>query len=225
MGGDAAIAGTSGGRVRGLNIPLLPNGTKVLVIAAHPDDMESWCGGTLALLTDAGADVCLLLATSGEAGSRDERDTRESLRAVREAEALEAARLLGIRNVTFLGLPDGEVENDRDLRVQLVAAIRELRPEVMFTFDPERPYPPYLSHPDHRAVGRAALDAVAPLARSRLALRGESRLATLAPHQVSEVWLFASDAPNTPVDITRTLERKIQARLAHVSQTRDAQAD
>lgn len=111
-----------------MNDDVLPNATTVLVIAAHPDDMESWCGGTLALLTDAGADVCLLLATSGEAGSRDEHDTRESLRAVREAEALRAAGLLGIGKVTFLGLPDGEVENDQNLRVQLVAAIREYFP-------------------------------------------------------------------------------------------------
>lgn len=94
----------------------------------------------------------------------------------------------------------------------------------MFTFDPEHPYPPHLSHPDHRAVGRTTLDAVAPLARSRLALGGESQLSALAPHRVGEVWLFASDAQDTPLDITLSLERKIAARLAHVSQTRDAQA-
>ncbi|GAA5512306.1 1D-myo-inositol 2-acetamido-2-deoxy-alpha-D-glucopyranoside deacetylase [Deinococcus carri] len=197
---------------------------RALVIAAHPDDLESWCGGTVALLADAGVHVHLLLATSGEAGSRDPQDTRQSLRERREAEARRGASLLGIENVTFLRLPDGEVENNRALKIMLIQAIREHCPDVVFTFDPEHPYPPYLSHPDHRAVGRAALDAVAPLARSRLAFEGEPLLAGLAPHRVREVWLFASSVADRAVDIQTTLERKVEARLAHASQTRDAQA-
>lgn len=194
------------------------------MIAAHPDDLESWCGGTAALLTGAGTQVHLLLATSGEAGSRDPQDTRETLRERREAEARRGAALLGVQDITFLRIPDGEVENTRALRVALVRAIRQARPEIVFTFDPEHPLPPYLSHPDHRAVGRAALDAVAPLARSRLAFGGEPLLAGLVPHRVREVWLFASSVADRAVDIREVLGRKIEARLAHESQTRDPSA-
>lgn len=118
---------------------------------------------------------------------------------------------------------DGEVEDTRALRGDLVAAIRRWQPEVLFTRDPEHPWPPYLAHRDHRVVGRVALDAVYPLARDPLAFP-EHRLAGLAPHAVRSVWLFASAAAAGAVDITAGFERKIAARLAHRSQTPDPAA-
>jgi LmbE family N-acetylglucosaminyl deacetylase len=191
-----------------------------MAVAAHPDDIERWCAGTLAHAMDMGATVRLLLVTSGEAGSSDPHATRESVSAQREREAESAAHRLGIAELTFLREPDGAVENTASLRGALVKWIRCWRPTVFFTFDPEYPDPPYLSHRDHRTVGRAALDAVYPLARDRLAFP-ELEANGLPPHAVQAVWLFASTRATAYVDIASTFERKLAARLAHESQTVD----
>ncbi len=200
-----------------------PGAVSILAVAAHPDDIESWCAGTLARAIDAGATVRLLLVTSGDKGSSDPRDTSAAVAARREREALEAARALGIAEVAFLRRPDGEVEDTRDLRGELVAHIRRWRPAALFTHDPAHPYPPYLTHRDHRIVGRATLDAVYPLARDRLSFP-EQAAGGLDPHAVGTVWLFSSDRPDSYVDIGAGFERKIAARLAHASQTRDPDA-
>jgi LmbE family N-acetylglucosaminyl deacetylase len=198
-----------------------PGAGSILAVAAHPDDIERWCAGTLAQAIDRGATVRLLLVTSGEAGSSDPRATRERIGAEREREAESAAHRLGIAEVAFLREPDGAVENTAPLRGALVRWIRCWRPTVLYTFDPEYPDPPYLNHRDHRIVGRAALDAVYPLARDRLAYP-ELEADGLPPHAVSTVWLFASARATVYVDIASTFERKLAARLAHQSQTIDA---
>jgi LmbE family N-acetylglucosaminyl deacetylase len=198
-----------------------PGPESIVAVAAHPDDIERWCAGTLARAIDAGATVRLLLATSGEAGSSAPHATRKSIAAQRERETRSAADRLGIAEVAFLGESDGAVENTASLRRALVRWIRWWRPTVLFTFDPEYPDPPYLSHRDHRMVGRAALDAVYPLARDRLAFP-ELEADGLSPHAVGAVWLFASTRATAYVDIASTLERKLAARLAHESQTIDA---
>ena len=200
-----------------------PEAISILAIAAHPDDIESWCAGTLACSIDAGATVRLVLVTSGEHGSSDPHATPAAVALQREREARTAAERLGIAEVAFLRYGDGEVEDTRALRGDLVAAIRRWRPEVLFTHDPEHPWPPYLTHRDHRIVGRAALDAVYPLARDRLAFP-ELEHEGLEPHAVREVWLFSSAAADSYVDIASSFERKLAARLAHASQTPDAQA-
>jgi len=200
-----------------------PGAVAVMAVAAHPDDIESWCGGTLACAVDAGASVRLLLVTSGDKGSADPEADPRAIAATREREASAAAERLGIAEVAFLRLADGEVENTHALRGELAAWIRRWRPEVLFTHDPEHPEPPYLFHRDHRAVGRAALDAVYPLARDPLSFP-EHRRDGLAPHAVREVWLFASHAATSYVDIATGFERKIAARLAHASQTPDPAA-
>ena len=130
----------------------------LLVFGPHPDDIESWCAGTLARAIDAGATVRLVLVTSGDKGSNDRTANPAEVAAQREREAQDAAQVLGIEEVTFLRYPDGEVEDVPALRRELVARIRAARPEIVFTHDPEQPYPPYLSHRDHRIVGRATLE-------------------------------------------------------------------
>ena len=194
-----------------------------MAIAAHPDDIESWCAGTLARAIDAGATARLLLVTSGEHGTHDPEAAPAVVAARREAEAGAAAAVLGIDEVAFLRYPDGDVEPTRELRRDLVAWIRRWRPQVLFTHDPEHPWPPYLTHRDHRITGRAVLDAVYPLARDPLAF-AEQVTAGLAPHMVRAVWLFASSTADAYVDIAPTFERKIAARLAHASQTPDPAA-
>ena len=200
-----------------------PGPGSVMAIAAHPDDIESWCAGTLARAVDAGATVRLLLVTSGDKGSSDPAATSDEVAAMREAEAQRAAHLLGIFEVVFLRYPDGEVDETRGLRRDLVEWIRRWRPRAVFTHDPEYSLPPYLCHRDHRIVGRATLDAIYPLARDRLTFP-EHVAAGLAPHAVTEAWLFASSAARSFVDISTSIDRKIEVRLAHRSQTSDEDA-
>jgi LmbE family N-acetylglucosaminyl deacetylase len=194
-----------------------------MAIAAHPDDIESWCAGALAQAIDTGATVRLLLVTSGDKGSGDPLAQPAEVARIREQEALAAGRALGLAEVVFLRHTDGEVENTPVLREQVVQWIRRWRPEVVFTHDPEEPLPPYIAHRDHRTVGRVTLDAIYPDARDPLAFPGHREL-DLAPHKVGEVWLFASAAAATYVDITEGFDRKIAARLCHASQTLDPAA-
>lgn len=168
-----------------------PGAGSIMAIAAHPDDIESWCAGTLARAIDNRATVRLLLVTSGDKGSSDPADLPATVAARREAEARAAARELGLSEVIFLRYPDGEVEPTHAFRGQLVEWIRRWRPEVVFTHDPEHPDPPYISRRDHRTVGRVALDAVYPCARDPLSFPDQVE-AGLQPHLVRQVWLFAS---------------------------------
>ena len=201
-------------------IRIRPDGGSIMAIAAHPDDIESWCAGTLALASDAGSIVRLLLVTSGEHGASDPSTDPAELAAQRESEARAAAAVLGLTDVQFLHYPDGNFENGVDLRRDLTMWIRRWQPDILFTHDPEFPYPPYLTHRDHRIVGRAALDAVYPLARDVLSFPDLVQ-AGLTPHAVREVWLFSSMNTHVHVDITASFERKIVARLKHESQTTD----
>lgn len=191
-----------------------------MAIAAHPDDIESWCAGTLARAIDAGTTAYVLLVTSGDKGSGDPQAFPAEVATQREAEASRAAEILGLADLAFLRHPDGEVEDTRALRGELVAWIRRWRPRAVFTFDPEHPDPPYFSHRDHRVVGRVALDAIYPAARDPLTFPEQVREG-LQTHKVTEVWLFASTVASEYVDIAPTFERKLAARLAHASQTAD----
>lgn len=198
-----------------------PAGVSVMVVAAHPDDLESGCGGTLVRAIDAGSTVRILLVTSGERGSVDPNTDMRELAHRRERETRDAASLLGAEeDVVFLRHPDGEVEASRALCGEIVRWIRTWKPDVIFTFDPEHPLPRYVGHRDHRIVGRMTLDAVYPAARDPLNFR-EQIEEGLKVHNVRQVWLFASEQADHYVDITPGLERKIAARVAHASQTAD----
>ena len=206
-----------------MEIRKAPASESIMAIAAHPDDIESWCAGTLAQSIMQGTTARLLLVTSGEHGSSDPEARDEMIGSLREKEARLAAERLGLAEVVFLRYPDGGVEDTGALREDLVRWIRRWRPEVLFTHDPEHPFPPYLCHRDHRITGRVALDAVYPLARDHLAFSNHLKEG-LKPHAVKEVWLFASNQPNTWVDISQGFTLKIEARLAHESQTVDPRA-
>jgi len=187
-----------------------------MVIMAHPDDVDFLCAGTVATYTTTGAHVEYVLATSGNRGSHDPTMTPEKLAAIREAEQLAAAKAVGVTEVTFLRHSDGEVEANLALRRELARVIRRGRPDIVFTFDP---WQHYQVHPDHRAIGQAALDAVAD-ARMPMyypeQITGEVR-----DHRVSYVYFFATDHPNHWVDITTTIEQKIAALKCHISQMGD----
>lgn len=200
-----------------------PGAIPIMAVAAHPDDIEFWCAGTLARAIDGGATVRLLLVTSGDKGSGDPLADPRIVALRREDEARDAATALGIAEVAFLRHTDGEVENSLALRRDLVYWIRQWRPDALFTFDPDHALPLYISHRDHRAVGRATLDAVFPLARDPLAFPEQVRDG-LAPHKVGALWLFASAVADQYVDIESVFARKVAARLLHRSQTADPTA-
>jgi LmbE family N-acetylglucosaminyl deacetylase len=132
---------------------------RLIVVAAHPDDLETACGGTIGLLIRAGVEVTLVLGTDGDIGTHDHTMTRERLAATRREETLAAARVLGVNDVVFLGRHDGELVADLALRAEVAHAYRRYQPDTLFTFDPDWAGQ---AHPDHTAAGRAALDAYMP---------------------------------------------------------------
>ncbi len=185
---------------------------RALCIVAHPDDIEFYCGGTVLKMTRRGVLVDFVLATSGDKGSHDSRVAREELATTREEEQAAAAYVLGVKRVNFLRHPDAELTENLDLRRELVREIRATKPDVLLTFDP---FGGYRYHPDHRVVGRVAVDAAWPCARDPLTYPEEG-----APHETAEAWCFAGEHPNLEIDVGDVIEEKIEARLAHTSQTR-----
>jgi LmbE family N-acetylglucosaminyl deacetylase len=186
---------------------------RVMVMFAHPDDAEFICSGTVARFVQAGYRAQYVLATSGDKGSHDLSLTPEQLAATREAEQLKAAQILGVEEVTFLRHLDGELEVSIPFRRELARVIRLGRPDVVLTFDP---WQHYQVHPDHRAIGQSALDAVAA-ARDPM-YYPDQLTGGLTEWRAHNVYFFSTDNPNYYVDITRTIERKIEALLAHASQ-------
>ncbi len=192
----------------------------MLVVVAHPDDAEFGCAGSVARWVAGGVEVFYCVLTNGDKGSDDPAMTPARLAGIREAEQREAARVLGVREVVFLGYPDGELEDTREARREVVRAIRRFRPDRVVAQNPFPTLNPYAGHRDHRHAGRLALDAVYPYARDRLHFP-ELLAEGLAPHKVREVYLIGHPEPDVVVDITETMERKLAALRCHSSQLRD----
>jgi LmbE family N-acetylglucosaminyl deacetylase len=193
--------------------------SRILVITAHPDDVDFGAAGTIAGWTERDIEVTYCVVTDGDAGGFDENFPRAEMAALRRAEQSAAAKCVGVQDVRFLSYPDGRVEASLELRRDLARVIRQVRPDRLLCPSPERNYARMApSHPDHRAVGSAALDAVYPDARNPFAfpeLRGEG----LAAWTVSEIFILGGPAPNHFVDISATFGRKLAALRAHESQT------
>ena len=190
-----------------------------LVIAAHPDDGDFGAAGYSMLLAERGWDVYFLVTTNGAKGTEDRAMPRERLIALRREEQREACRRMGVKSVFFLDHEDGELSYDRGLLEEVVRHIRTVRPHTVITHDPTDIIirDSFINHPDHRATGAAALDAVYPTARDHLNFP-EHLAAGLEPHKVREILLWNSNNPNFDVDITPLVDRKIAALLAHVTQ-------
>jgi LmbE family N-acetylglucosaminyl deacetylase len=200
----------------------LPTPERVLVVAAHPDDIEFGAAGTIARWVAEGSQVRYLVMTRGDKGSDDPQMEPERLAATREREQRAAAAELGITNVDFLDEPDGQLEPSLRLRERVTFAIRRARPEVVMTHDPTVLFVnnEWVNHPDHRAVGEVTVDAVFPTARDPLNFR-EHLAAGLQPWKVAELFLWSTNEANQIVDISDTLERKLAALAHHVSQFHD----
>nr|WP_225992918.1 PIG-L deacetylase family protein [Actinomadura rudentiformis] len=187
---------------------------------AHPDDVDFGAAGTVAGWTDQEIEVVYLMVTDGDAGGFDDAVTRTEMASLRRDEQRAAAKCVGVEDVRFLGYPDGRVEATLALRRDLSRVIRQVRPDRVVMHSPERNYERiHPSHPDHRAVGSAALDAVYPDARNPYAFPELLADEGLAAWTVPEVWLVGGPTPNHYVDITDTYDRKLAALKAHASQT------
>jgi LmbE family N-acetylglucosaminyl deacetylase len=193
-----------------------------MVIAGHPDDADFGPAGTSARWIDAGSTGWLVCCTSGDAGGEDPDADPLDLAAVREREQRAAAAIIGYAGVSFLHMPDGALVNDLALREQLVREIRTFRPDAVLATDPTVIF--YsdggINHTDHREAGLAAVDAVYPAARNPMAFPALAR-SGLAAHKVRRLYLFWPNEPTVRIDITSTLERKIDALRAHASQIKE----
>lgn len=199
----------------------LPTPDRVLVVAAHPDDIEFGAAGTIARWIREGASVRYLLVTRGDKGSDDPDVDVAELTALREREQRDAATEIGVEAVEFLNEPDGQVVASLELRERVTRSIRSFRPEVVMTHDPTVLFVnnEWVNHPDHRAVGQVTVDAVFPTARDPLNFR-EHLDEGLAPWKVAELFLWSTNEANQIVDIGATLDDKVTALAQHASQFR-----
>lgn len=196
---------------------------KALVIVAHPDDIEFGCAGTVARWVEAGAEVVYILCTSGDVGIADPAITRATAAEIREKEQLEAADVVGVKEVVFLREPDGMLENTISLRKRLVREIRRFKPEVVITGDPTVVWARdnnYINHPDHRAAAGAAIDAIFPAA-GQPHLFEELAEEGLSAHKVRKVYVTSWGDGDTFVNISDTIDVKIESLKKHASQMGD----
>jgi len=192
---------------------------RVMVVTAHPDDSEFGAGGTIAKLVKEGCEVTYVIVTNGNKGSGDRTMTSERLAPIREAEQRNAARTLGVARVEFLGYPDCEVEDTRELRCDVTRQIRRWRPDLVIAMNPQRSYNLGGSHRDHRITAGVALDCVYPLARDHLAF--PELMPDYEPHKVLEIHLMQWENPHLVVDISDVMDLKLKALACHASQFAD----
>ncbi|MDP4506482.1 PIG-L deacetylase family protein [Nonomuraea turcica] len=192
---------------------------RVLVVTAHPDDADFGAAGSVALFVDRGVEVTYLLITDGDAGGNERTLDNSGMAELRRSEQRAAAKAVGVTDVRFLGYSDGQVVPSLDLRRDIARVIRQVRPDLVITHHPDRNYRFIApSHPDHRAVGGATLDAVYPDARNPYAFPELLKDEGLEAWTVREVWLNGGPTPNHWVDITDAMDRKLAALQSHVSQ-------
>ena len=195
----------------------------MLVVTAHPDDVDFGAAGTVAAFRDAGVDVAYCVVTDGDAGGSDRSVARAEMARLRREEQRAAALELDVRDITFLGYPDGRLSASIELRRDVTRVIRRVRPQRVLAPSPERRWDLiFASDPDHLAAGEAATCAVYPDARNPFA-HPELLEEGLEPHTVGELWLMASPTATVVVETTDTFERKLAALRRHRSQVGDGE--
>ena len=191
---------------------------RILVVVAHPDDVDFGAAGSVATWTQQGLEVSYCIVTDGDAGGFDEAVSRSDMARIRREEQTAAAREVGVSDLHFLGYPDGRLTPSIELRRDISRVIRRVRPQRVVTQSPQRNFQRiFASHPDHLAAGEATLCAVYPDARNPFA-HPELLAEGFQPHTVPEVWLMGGPEPDTVVDVTDTFARKVAALRQHVSQ-------
>jgi LmbE family N-acetylglucosaminyl deacetylase len=204
--------------VSGVLISEIP--TSVLAVYGHPDDPEISAGGTLARWAQSGAEVWELICTKGEKGSQDPEQDPDELTRIRIEETDKAAARLGLAGHFHFDYGDGELQDGPELRRRIVELVRRLKPEVIVCPDPTAVFfgDRYYNHSDHRVTGSATLDAVAPAAGNPHYFPEQLKGGALSVHSVSAVYLSGTLEPNCWIDISDTIELKIDALFCHASQ-------
>jgi LmbE family N-acetylglucosaminyl deacetylase len=192
---------------------------RAMVVFAHPDDAEFSSAGTIAKLARDGKEVVYVVVTDGSKGSSNVNIISEQLILTRQQEQREAGRVLGVNQVEFLGFPDGMLEPSMEVRKAITASIRKHKPDLVISQSPLRDLSlgVFVQHPDHLAAAEATFAAVYPCARDRMTFP-ELLAQGLEPHAVHELWVVGTAQPDHFIDITDTLETKVEALLAHESQ-------
>ena len=195
---------------------------RALCIHAHPDDQEFSVAGTLAKWAKAGCEIISVVITSGDSGSNDPTKGAEykpELAKLREGEQTAANKVIGVKETIFMRHPDGELEPTIALRKELTRIIRQHKPDVVVTGNPEAWFygNEYINHPDHRAAAQAACEAVFPSAGSRL-IFADLLAEGFEPHEVKRLYVHGTDKPDTWIDISETMEVKIESLQQHASQ-------
>jgi LmbE family N-acetylglucosaminyl deacetylase len=196
---------------------------KILVILAHPDDPEFFCGATLARWARAGHEIHYFLLTCGDKGFDDVHATAEQICRTRHTEQKAAADIIGVKSVRFLDQEDGYLVPSLDLRREVVRVIRQVMPDILVTCDPTHLFAGdyYINHPDHRYAGQIVLDAVFPAASNPFFFPELIKDENLQPHKPREVWVSLTGDPTVILDVTDTWEIKIRALKEHKSQIGD----
>jgi len=199
---------------------------KILVILAHPDDPDFFCGGTIAKWTRSGNQVDYCLLTKGDKGIQEGFQITGNINALRMKEQRKAGNELKINEIIFLDYEDGYLVPDLELRKKITSIIRKVQPDIVVTCDPTNYFirDDYINHPDHRAAGQAAIDAIFPASQNEHFFPDLFVQEKLHPHHVQEVWLSLPYEPNLVVDITDSWDRKIAALLKHQSQIGEPEA-
>jgi LmbE family N-acetylglucosaminyl deacetylase len=190
-----------------------------MVVFAHPDDAEFGSAGTIAKLARDHKEVIYAVVTDGSKGSSDPDISAEHLIQTRQREQLNAGEILGVSEVEFLGFPDGMLQPTIEVRKAITACIRKHKPDLVISQSPIRDLSMgvFVQHPDHLAAAEATFAAVYPCARDRMTFP-ELLAQGLEPHAVRELWVVGTAQADHFIDITDTLETKIDALLAHASQ-------
>ena len=196
---------------------------KILVILAHPDDPEFFCGATLAHWARQGHEIHYLLFTCGDKGFSDPTASAEQICRARHDEQKAAAAVIGAKSVQFLDREDGYLVPSVELRREVVRAIRQVRPDILMTCDPAHMFSGdrRINHPDHRYAGQIVLDAVFPAAGNPFFFPELLRDEGLEPFSPRELWISLTDSPNVILDVTDTWNIKVEALKKHVSQIGD----
>ncbi len=210
-----------------LHTPITDVPLSVLGVAAHPDDLDFMASGTMAAWAAGGAEIYYLILTMGDKGSADRDADPRQLTDLRRQEQRDAAKILGLKDVFFCDYEDGLLAPSFEVKRDIVRIIRKLQPEAVVTVDPLMLYNverSFINHADHRAAGQATIDAVFPLARDHLSFPEIYGQEHLEPHKVKTLYLTHFGQENCFVDITATMDLKLQAIAAHDSQIPDLPA-
>jgi LmbE family N-acetylglucosaminyl deacetylase len=192
---------------------------RALFIMAHPDDPDFGCAGTVVQMVRHGIEVTYMILTNGDKGNHNPEITRNQLIAMRKIEQRQAAEVLGVKQVLFMGEEDGFLRPTRSIRKRVTREIRRIRPELIVCPHPDRYFSGtgYINHPDHRNAGLVALEAIFPAADNPMFYPDMADEGYL-PHKISQLYVTGHEEPNIQIDIGEAVELKIQAILCHKSQ-------